>query len=59
MTGLLIPPEDPRALADAIAHLAEDPALREQMGRAGRHRAKELFSVARYCQTITAAYNEL
>ena len=59
MTGLLIPPEDPRALADAIAHLAEDPALREQMGRAGRHRAKELFSVARYCQTITAAYDEL
>jgi len=58
-TGLLIPPDNPQALADAISRLASDPKLREQMGRAGRHRAEDVFSVARYCRTITSAYDEL
>ncbi len=35
-TGLLVPPADPRALADAIGRLAADSALRERMGAAGR-----------------------
>lgn len=35
-TGLLVPPRDPAALADAIGRLAGDPALRRMMGEAGR-----------------------
>jgi glycosyltransferase involved in cell wall biosynthesis len=35
-TGLLVPPSDPGALADAIAHLAADPAARQRLGRQGR-----------------------
>jgi phosphatidylinositol alpha-1,6-mannosyltransferase len=35
-TGLLVPPANPVALADAIATLAADGALRERMGDAGR-----------------------
>src|SRR5208282_4362054 len=35
-TGLLVPPHDVDAIADAIAALAADPARRAAMGRAGR-----------------------
>jgi len=42
-SGLLVPPAHPRALADAITRLLEDPELCATMGRAGRARA-ELFA---------------
>jgi glycosyltransferase involved in cell wall biosynthesis len=35
-TGLVVPPDDPEALADAIARLAADPQLRLRLGRQGR-----------------------
>jgi len=34
--GILIPPQNPQALADAIRQLIEDPALRQKMGETGR-----------------------
>lgn len=43
-TGLLVPPADPRALANALRRLAVDRALRERMGRAGRRRAEQEFA---------------
>jgi glycosyltransferase involved in cell wall biosynthesis len=33
--GLLVPPEDPTALADAIARLGKDSALRERLAEQG------------------------
>ncbi|HEX2948638.1 MAG TPA: glycosyltransferase family 4 protein [Armatimonadota bacterium] len=42
-TGLLIPSNDPRALADALALLLASPALRAEMGRQARIRVEERF----------------
>ncbi len=43
-TGLLVPPEDPDALAEAILRLARDSSLREEMAQKGRIRAKAEFT---------------
>ncbi|HEV8584854.1 MAG TPA: glycosyltransferase family 4 protein [Methylomirabilota bacterium] len=37
--GVLVPPGDPRALGEAMAALAHDPARRRALGEAGRRRA--------------------
>lgn len=42
-TGILVPPGDPRALADAINTLCGDETLAKKMGHAGFERAKALF----------------
>jgi len=39
--GLLVEPEDPEALAEAVLRLMDDPRQAETMGRAARMRAKE------------------
>lgn len=45
-TGLLVPPADPAALADALRRLVADPALRTAMGEAARRRAAQEFDAA-------------
>lgn len=43
-TGILVPPGDAKALADAILRLLEDPEVAAQLGRAGRKRVEEHFN---------------
>ncbi len=43
VNGFLVPPRDPRALADSICQLLSDADLRERMGREGRRIAREKF----------------
>jgi glycosyltransferase involved in cell wall biosynthesis len=43
-TGLLVPPDDPQALATAIASLAQAPTLRARFGTAARRLTEERFS---------------
>ena len=57
-TGLLVPPEDPAALADAVNVLLDDPARAAGMGDAGRIRARAEFSVARMTERTAVAYEE-
>jgi glycosyltransferase involved in cell wall biosynthesis len=42
-TGLLVPPRDPAAIADACAALLGDPGRARRMGEAGRARVAERF----------------
>jgi glycosyltransferase involved in cell wall biosynthesis len=43
VTGLLVPPKNAAALADALASLLKDESRRKQMGNAARERARNLF----------------
>jgi colanic acid/amylovoran biosynthesis glycosyltransferase len=43
--GLLVPPEDPLALANAIERLVRDPGLRKQLVETGRRRVEDSFAV--------------
>ncbi len=58
-TGILVPPENPVALADAIRRILSDKPLRERMGHASKVRARKEFSAERMVQDITRVYNEL
>lgn len=59
LTGLLVPPHDPIALADAIILLLKDSTLRRRMGDAGLTRVREQFSVERMVEGTLAAYERV
>lgn len=56
-TGLLVPPKDPLALADAIRSLATDRSLRAHMGLVAEDRVESHFSVARMAEETIAVYH--
>lgn len=58
-TGILFPPRDTFALADAIERLASDAALRRRMGAAGAERQRALFSVETQVEKTTQVYKEM
>ena len=55
-TGLLVPPSDAAALADALGRLAASPDLRQGMGEAGRARVEAHFSLRRMTDAVEALY---
>jgi glycosyltransferase involved in cell wall biosynthesis len=54
-TGLLVPPDDPRALAEAIHRLAADRDLAHRLGAAGPARVAEGFLP----EQMVSAYTEI
>jgi glycosyltransferase involved in cell wall biosynthesis len=44
-TGLLVPPGDAEALAEALAYLYKQPEKRQQLGQAGRERILQTFDL--------------
>ena len=57
--GLLVPPGDAAALADAMVALARDRALRLKMGRAARERYERLFSPKVVLPLLLQTYGRL
>jgi glycosyltransferase involved in cell wall biosynthesis len=57
--GLLVPPGDPAALAEALALLASDPALRHRMGAAGRVKAVNRFANEKIIAATLNVYSDL
>jgi len=54
--GYLLDPRDPAAWAGAIARIAESPELASEMGRAGRLRVEQSFTVERHVAEMMAVY---
>jgi phosphatidyl-myo-inositol alpha-mannosyltransferase len=57
--GLLVPPGEPAALADAIAALLADEPRREELGRAARTIAQERYSWDRIARQLAEIYEAL
>ena len=58
VTGKLVPPGDPLALARALGELARDPVARRRMGEAGRRAVSDL-TVERMCREVERVYLRL
>jgi glycosyltransferase involved in cell wall biosynthesis len=58
VTGILVPPEDTGALAEAIVGLLRDPERRERLGAAGRRLVEEKYSAARMTEDYLRVYEE-
>lgn len=59
VTGVLVPPRDADAIADAMRRLGGNPALRARMGEAARQRAQALYSVQDVVLHTFRLYEEL
>jgi len=59
VTGLLVPPAQPEALAAALNRVLADRELARRMGLAGRRRVEEHFSWRSIAQKTQALYAEL
>ena len=58
-TGMLVPPNDPQVLAEALALYVRQPALGRQHGAAGRARIEARYSIAAMLSGYTSLYDAL
>ncbi|RIE00639.1 glycosyltransferase family 4 protein [Cohnella faecalis] len=59
VNGLLVPPEDPVALADALETFITDPHFRYEMARAASNKAKKTYSLNRVIGELKRNYLSL
>lgn len=58
-TGLLVPPENPEALSQALIRLLKDNELRKQMGVSARARVEKNFTLKQMVENTQAIYREI
>lgn len=58
-TGVLIPPGNLEAMADAVSRLMDDPLLRRRMGETGRKRVEKHYTLERHCLAVITLYAEV
>lgn len=58
-TGLVITPENPNAIADAVITLLDDPERRQRMGAAGKVRVETRFTIPSMVEKTLGIYREL
>jgi glycosyltransferase involved in cell wall biosynthesis len=58
VTGLLVPPEDPAALGEAIVRLVRDPSLAARLARAGKERVLSDFTADAMVEGTLRIYEE-
>jgi glycosyltransferase involved in cell wall biosynthesis len=59
ITGLVVPPGEPVALADALNRLLSDERLRVELGQAARRRAENEYSADRMVSKTLEVYREV
>ncbi len=59
VTGHLVPPQDPKALAEALLDLLTHPEKARRFGKAGRKRLERRFALRRMLEETFALYDEL
>src|SRR4051812_45866341 len=59
VTGVHVPPRDPRALAGALRSLLDDPARRAALGEAGARRARQRYGFDRIARSTRAVYRDV
>jgi glycosyltransferase involved in cell wall biosynthesis len=59
ITGVLVPPDDPKALAAALLRVLREPQLRQDFVEAGFSRLKSRFSVERMAARTAAVYDSV
>ena len=57
--GLLVPPEDPAALASAIDYVCNDSALAKNLGNNAHKTIEERFSLDKVARSYSQIYQEL
>lgn len=57
--GLMVPPEEPDAMADAIDKLLKNPTLRREVGEAARGHIAEQFEIAIVARRLADAYQTI
>lgn len=58
-TGLVVPPNDPLALAEALRELLDAPSRRREMGAAARRRVSDCFSKRRMLDDLGGVYRSV